>query len=362
MDKRFMKKPERPDAAKILAKIDYSTDQIKENCLDGVLLAVFLMGETGELFFNQLVAEMGGGDPTKILHQKLINRIAEEALERERKAMILIKELSKDPSALNEAIEALRNMILNGIIDSEGKRLSEKKEVTEDDLYRLLANKEAATPSDTHVISLKDGSTFLVDKNQEAMLSAIVKIDMKNNRGNGIFWRYICEIKTDNQVDVGSACCVKDAIIQAARESQLPELSDNRKLLLMAERGHIKCMAHAIIGMMETILDVSIDELKNADATVIEGYLHWLPLVNNAISINDDELETYIDENGRKLKGIDSNGSETSGNANTADCKRRYLSQLAKDVAKRLCAMVSMYTGTHPLEKEITKLYCDLIS
>ncbi len=329
--------------------------------------AYIFSGEDGlspEALINRLSSVTDPEDKAQIVLELVTGKVASEAAKKLADAMALIAGIT-NPDALDALIESGRGVALGGRVNKDGNFLDTAGAATEDSLYNPIPGKTPDPGPTETTIPLDNKGSLTITRDNSALLSAIVMADMKKNAA---FWRYVSEVGRDaNNHSVGKVYDLRTTILQAAKESLIPELKSG-KLLTMIEVGNVLCMTHTAIGAMQTVEIMPVSDLQMARECDIRRYIDWTRLfgatkiADQQLILTDAALQSFRDETGRPLSGIDSTGSLVSGNANTLECIRRYLRHLAQSVATKLMSTFINGGGNCLLMPEITQVFQEVMS
>lgn len=169
--------------------------------------------------------------------------------------------------------------------------------------------------------------------------------------------------------NTGATGQFRNIIAEAATETPYPEYSRNKMLSEMIDKGHIQCVQHLMIGTLEVLRHFNATDLLALSNEDVERYLE---IIYNASVVDESEqkaifddtcLDSYLDDTGAPLNGMDDNNNVITGNANTHEAKRKYLVWLGQQAITNLHkVLVVNNASVHALQKKIISTYGNAMS
>lgn len=354
--------------AKAIQQFGNASDKSYDTLILGLQFGAYIFcGEDGlspEALINRLSSVTDPEDKAQIVLELITSKIASETAKELADAIALIARIT-DPGALDALIKSGRGIALQFPAGEDGIARDATGAKVEDNFFNPLPGKTPAPGQSETTIPIDKGS-LTITRDNKSLLSAIIAEDIKKN--SDVIWRYICEIGVDSSHNaVGRVRDLRNSILQSLKESLIPELKSG-KLFTMIEVGNVLCMTHAAIGAMQTLEIMPVSDLQMARECDIERYIDWIRLfgatkaADQQMTMPDAALQSFRDETGRPLSGIDSTGSLVSGNANTLECIRRYLRHLAQSVATKLMSTFINGGRNCLLMPEITQVFQEVMS
>lgn len=376
----------KPEVLHALQAIQYESREIKNAMLAGAQMALAIYGKDKEL--DALIAT---GDSTAQINALINQFLAFEKKEHDaaaESAWYVFDNLEKTGGTeYANALKGVLGVLTNcKAITADGFGCDATGNVAEDKYYNQMANGPVAeyeilqyynettgASGDDSAIGGKrirvlmtktpEGAPITITENNEPMLAAGAIKLIKDNPN--LIWKLLTSVAIDpnTKKDTGPASIIRGTIIDIARGMGIAEFAKNGELAKNVARGNIQNYRHLMISAMEELRRCDIETVKKASEADIERYIQWinaciLPAAQQEQIFSEGDLKSYLDSEGKALRGADNANNILTGSSVDIAQLRRYVQLLGKEVVINLHgALIAGSTTKHPRAQEILNLY-----
>lgn len=180
-----------------------------------------------------------------------------------------------------------------------------------------------------------------------------------------LIWKLLTSVAIDpnTKKNIGPASIIRGAIVNIAKGMGIAEFAENGELIRNVTCGNIQNYRHLMISAMEELCKCDIEVIKKASEADVERYILWinaciLPATQQEQIFSEGDLKSYLDNNGKALRGADTTDNIVSGPSVDIAQNRRYLQLLGKNLVIVLHnAFIAGSSTKHAKAQDILDLY-----